>query len=382
MNRMGLQVDIKKRMGDFSLEVSFHIGIETMALLGASGCGKSMTLKCIAGIETPDEGKIILDDRILFDSDKKINLPPRERRIGYLFQNYALFPNMTTEQNIGIGVNLPKAQKQKIVKEKMKAFYLEGLEKKKPHQLSGGQQQRVALARIIASEPDIIMLDEPFSALDSYLRWQLEQEMLEVIEAYQKPTLFVSHNRDEVYRICNRIGVMNTGKLEVDNEKKELFKNPKTISAALLTGCKNFSRIERINNHTVLALDWQVTLNTEAIVLDEVSYVGIRAHHIQVIKSDVDRVEIENIDSTDLSSDRSPENNNRMQCRVVREIENTFSMIIILENILLKKPEKSILGCTTSYSELRLEIGKKEWKEVKGTQIDIVLNKEYLLLVK
>jgi len=170
---MSLYVDIKKSLNGFKLDVNFEAGKQTTGLLGASGCGKSMTLKCIAGIEKPDSGVIMLNDKILFDSTKKINIPPQERNTGYLFQNYALFPNMTTLQNISIGLKLPKHERDKIVKEKITKFGLSGLENRYPNQLSGGQQQRVALARILAKEPDILMLDEPFSALDSFLKWQL-----------------------------------------------------------------------------------------------------------------------------------------------------------------------------------------------------------------
>ena len=121
---MSLKVDIKKTLGDFTLNVKFESNDGIMAILGASGCGKSMTLKCIAGIEKPDKGKILLNNKVLFDSEKKINLPPQQRKIGYLFQNYALFPNMTVEENIGAGVNRPKNEKEEIIKQKIDMFLL------------------------------------------------------------------------------------------------------------------------------------------------------------------------------------------------------------------------------------------------------------------
>ena len=146
---MSLYVDIEKRLGGFHLRVRFQTENEATALLGASGCGKSMTLKCIAGIVTPDRGRIVLNDRILFDSDKKINLPPQQRKLGYLFQNYALFPNMTVEKNILCGIrSRDKREKAAVLEDALRRFRLEGLEKRYPAQLSGGQQQRVALARI------------------------------------------------------------------------------------------------------------------------------------------------------------------------------------------------------------------------------------------
>lgn len=357
---MELKVDIKKRMGNFALEARFEMKDKTLAILGASGSGKSMTLKCIAGIETPDEGSIVLDDQILFDSAKHINLSPQERKIGYLFQNYALFPNMTVEDNIGVSLRGSKQEKSKIVKDKIKAFYLEGLEKKKPSQLSGGQQQRVALARMIASEPKIIMLDEPFSALDSYLRWKLENEILEIIETYKKPVLFVSHNRDEVYRISDLVGVMNEGHLEFVNEKKELFKNPKTLTCAVLTGCKNFSRIKRTDEYKVFALDWKVELTTNRPVTNEINYIGVRAHNIQVINE-------------------SEEENNTLLCRVIKIMDNTFTTIIIAENI--REERKTREEEFDKYSEIRLEMNKKSWKEVEADVIRIKLLPDELLLL-
>ena len=153
---MSLIVDIEKKLGSFTLRSRFETGSGTMALLGASGCGKSVTLKCIAGIMTPDKGRIILDGETLFDSQKHIDLTPQQRRVGYLFQQYALFPNMTVIQNIQCGIRTgSRSEKQQRAAEQLRRFQLEGLEKKYPAQLSGGQQQRVALARILASEPRV-----------------------------------------------------------------------------------------------------------------------------------------------------------------------------------------------------------------------------------
>ena len=151
-----------------------------------------MTLKCIAGIEKPDRGTIMLDGRVLFDSEKHINLTPQQRRVGYPFQQYALFPNMTAAQNILCVIRTgSRTEKKETLAALLRTFRLEGLEKKLPAQLSGGQQQRVALARILASEPQAILLDEPFSALDSYLKWELE--LGELLGAFDGPILWVSH---------------------------------------------------------------------------------------------------------------------------------------------------------------------------------------------
>ena len=206
---MSLIVDIEKKLGSFTLRSRFETGSGIMALLGASGCGKSVTLKCIAGIMTPDKGRIILDGETLFDSQKHIDLTPQQRRVGYLFQQYALFPNMTVIQNIQCGIRTgSRSEKQRRAAEQLRRFQLEGLEKKYPAQLSGGQQQRVALARILASEPRAILLDEPFSALDSFLKWNLELELSDLLSDFGGPILWVSHDLGECYRNCRTVCVI------------------------------------------------------------------------------------------------------------------------------------------------------------------------------
>lgn len=280
---MSLKVNIKKRLGNFNLDVAFETERGVFAILGASGCGKSMTLKCIAGIETPDEGRIELNGRVLYDSAKKINLTPQKRRVGYMFQDYALFPNMTVEQNIKAGMG--KHPEEEKVRSYINRFRLEGLEKHYPAQLSGGQKQRVAMARMIASEPDILLLDEPFSALDSYLKWELEQEMRDMLAEVQKPVLFVSHNRDEVYRLCSMVSYIDHGKMEVIEETKEFFHNPKTKTAAVLSGCKNISAAEIVDNNHIKALGWGITLCVSEIP-EETKAVGIRAHSFYPVNAE------------------------------------------------------------------------------------------------
>ena len=206
---MSLSVDIEKKLGAFYLRSQFEAPDETMALLGASGCGKSMTLKCIAGIVTPDRGRIVLGGRVLFDSEKKINLPPQQRRVGYLFQQYGLFPNMSVEQNILCGIRSgDKAEKRRVLAEKIRMFRLEGLEKKHPAQLSGGQQQRVALARILCSEPEAILLDEPFSALDFLTRISMQEWLLEQWQRHKKTILFITHDVEEAIFLSSSVLVV------------------------------------------------------------------------------------------------------------------------------------------------------------------------------
>ncbi len=278
---MELKVDIKTSLDSFRLDVSFCTSRGRTGILGASGSGKSMTLKSIAGIEVPDEGHIEFNGRVLFDSRERINVPPRKRGVGYLFQNYALFPNMTVEQNIAAGLKGSKAEISKRVSEMTGLFGLKGLERRLPRQLSGGQQQRVALARIIAYRPEVILLDEPFSALDSYLKDRLQTELFSILSDYPGMILMVSHNRDELYRFADELLILDRGRVEIQGAARAVFENPVTKSAAILTGCKNFSKAVRKDPHTLLAEDWGITLRTKKReVPSSCSCVGFRAHYL------------------------------------------------------------------------------------------------------
>ena len=238
---MGLEVAIEKQAGTFRLRTSFSCGCECLGILGASGSGKSMTLKCIAGIERPDRGRIVLDGRVLFDSEKKINLPPQQRHVGYLFQNYALFPGMTVRQNILCGLHAEKDRKKRESRadEMLELLQIRDLASLHPPALSGGQAQRVALGRILVNEPDLLMLDEPFSALDSHLRLKLQMELTGLLSGYGRGILMVTHDRDEAFRMCGRLGVMEQGELLSVKDTKELFADPETRAAAMITGCTN-----------------------------------------------------------------------------------------------------------------------------------------------
>ncbi|KUO78252.1 MAG: ABC transporter [Desulfosporosinus sp. BRH_c37] len=286
---MELLVDIQKELPGFTLEVNFEAGMDILGLLGASGSGKSMTLRCIAGIDTPDKGSIVLNGRTLFDSKKGINLPCRKRKLGFLFQNYALFPNMTVEENIGFGIGDKKqADRIAIIKQKMKMIKLEGLEKRYPNQLSGGQQQRVALARALAIEPEALLLDEPFSALDDYLRSHMVKQLTEILADYPGVTLFVTHNMDEVYRICDKLVVLSQGKIEAKGGKEEVFRCPPSLVSAQLTGCKNFSQAKYISRFELEALEWGINLKTRHEISRQVKNVGIHAHVIEVASDEKD----------------------------------------------------------------------------------------------
>lgn len=346
---MSVSVDIERTVGGFSLKVRFEAENEVLALLGASGCGKSMTLKCIAGIEKPDRGRIAVDGVTLFDSEHKINLSPQERRVGLMFQNYALFPHMTVLQNIRAGAKREtnRRKREAAVQRVLSGFGLTELAGHYPHQLSGGQQQRTALARILVSDPRILLLDEPFSALDSHLRFRLEQEVRGVIRSFGKTVLLVSHDRDEVYRMADRVAVMDHGIIGACGEKRAVFAAPGTRAGAMLTGCKNISRLNKLDETRVCAVDWGMELTVKRAV-GTAGYVGIRMHDL-----------------------RPGGTKNVVRCRVVDEIENPFSVTVML------RP----LGAEDAVP-VGWETDKETWARLRADELDICLPPESLLLLE
>ena len=334
---MRLYVKIKKDFGSFLLDTEFEADAEVLGILGESGCGKSITLRCIAGVMTPDEGRIELDGTVFFDSEKKINLKPQERHVGLLFQNYALFPNMNVVQNLQAGLRgqkLKKEEQQKQITEMIEKFYLQGLEHHKPSQLSGGQQQRVALARILLTRPRLLMLDEPFAALDEVLRWKLELELEDILKEFHGTTLFVSHNRDEIYRICDRVCVMGRGLSSEPVPIKELFTAPVSREAAYLSGCKNFSDAAVTQAGEVMALDWGIILKCDTSGKEDASSVGVRSHFIHPVLPQEKHSFI-----------------NVFPCRVQRVIEDVFSYILIVS------PKEG--------AQIRVDVSKEEWLEYR-----------------
>ena len=299
MSNKILKVDIQKKLKEFDLDVDFELKKGCLGILGPSGCGKSMTLKSIAGIENPDEGIVSLTadgETIYFDSSKKINLKPQKRNVGYLFQNYALFPNMTVEENIAVGLGGGNEER---VSEMIKRFHLDGLGKRYPRQLSGGQQQRVALARILAYGPDVILLDEPFSAMDTFLKEQLRIELVNLLRNFDGLSILVTHDRDEAFQFCDELLVLDEGKIIARGETHELFDNPKRVEAARLMGCKNISKIEIVDDYHLKSLDWGVTFEVSEKISPNITHIGIRAHDFTAAEKD-DVNAIDTINSTKL----------------------------------------------------------------------------------
>lgn len=309
---MSLSVDIQKKLGNFQLNIKFQAEREVLALLGASGCGKSVTLRCIAGILTPDTGRIILDDVILFDSDANINLPPQKRRIGYLFQNYALFPHMTVYQNIAVAIqNRSRQERKEITWQKLQQFQLESVSELRPGQISGGQRQRTALARVLASEPGAILLDEPFSALDSYLKASLELELMETLHNFPGPILWVSHDRGEVFRNCQRVCVIDHGISQPVVRMTDFIAHPVTEAAARLSGCENFFNILPKGRFLTLP-EWGLTLSYHNIIPENIRRIGIRACAIQF-------------------ADFTNPENNQFCCKIIRIINDVDHRILLLQ---------------------------------------------------
>ena len=242
---MALEVDITKKLDGFFIHMQFRAEQEIFAILGASGCGKSMTLKCIAGIEKPDEGRIVLDGKVLFDSEKKINLPPQKRKVGYMFQDYALFPHMNVVQNIeaGMGKRPDRSRTESLIRQ----FQLEGLEKKIPGQLSGGQKQRVAIVRSLIMNPDIMLLDEITAALDPEMVHEVLNVVLDLAKGSEANSggttmMIVTHEMAFAEAVADRVVFLDGGVIVEEDTPQEFFHHPKTERAQRFLQTFTYSR--------------------------------------------------------------------------------------------------------------------------------------------
>ncbi|GCA83143.1 Fe(3+) ions import ATP-binding protein FbpC [Microcystis aeruginosa NIES-2522] len=357
-DKVGLFVDIEKYLPGFNLSVTFNCQNQPLGLLGASGSGKSLILRSLAGVETPSRGRIVLNGRILFDSEKGINLPSRQRRIGFVVQNYALFPHLTVAENIAFSLSqkLPTKIIRQQIANQLELVQLPGMENRYPHQLSGGQQQRVAIARALATRPEALLLDEPFSALDTHLRAQLERQMIKTLSNYDGVTIFVTHNMDEAYRICENLLVMEKGRAIANNSKQKIFERPDSVSLAKITGCKNFSRAIIINNEQLEAIDWDVKLHTVPGIPDYLAYTGIRAHQI-IFGRDLGDI-------------------NTFPCWLANAIEGPHRVTLYLK---LNQPSNHDRDF-----QIQAELYKDKWLEIKEQALPwtVTLSPQRLLLLK
>ncbi|MFZ7120807.1 MAG: sulfate/molybdate ABC transporter ATP-binding protein [Eubacteriaceae bacterium] len=353
---MGLYVDIEKRLNNFSLKVKFHTETDMLGLLGASGSGKSMTLKCIAGLETPDKGRIIINNNILYDSKKNINIPIRKRKIGFLFQDYALFPHLTVRENIGFGImGITRNEKNEKIDKIIKSMRLDGLQEHYPCELSGGQQQRIALARALILEPNVLLLDEPLSALDNYLRLNILAQLEQSLSNYKGSSIYVTHNMEEAYRLCSNITILDKGKQVEVGSKEDVFNKPSSISSAIITGCKNISPIKYIGDNIIHAIKWNCNVKVN-IVDNEATYVGIRAHHIRIC------------------NDRNE--SNCLNCWPVYVNESPFSVTVYLS---IEKPPVD-----DRKFHIQWEISRERWEFLKNKTLPwkIQISCEKLMLFK
>lgn len=333
---------IKKDFANFKLDVDFEMGNESLGFLGASGSGKSLTLKAIGGLIKPDSGKIILNGRTLFDSEKKINLRPQERRVGYLFQDYALFPNFTVEENVRAGL-----REKEDITDKLKEMHIYHIKDKLPAYISGGERQRTALCRILVNKPDILLLDEPFSALDEFLKNSIETEVLNIIRKYELKTILVSHNKDEVYRMSDNIISIKDGKSGARRTRREFFESPLSLTEAKLIGINNFSDFE-IEGDEIFLKAWGIRLKTK--IKEKGGVCGLRSRDI-------------------ILSDRAL-NDDYIRIEDYRLVENIDSFLLILNQDDRK------------YDDLRIEIDKKDYKKLGAGPKYFAIDSRKLLFLK
>lgn len=279
-----------KDLPGFSLELTLSVGGEPLGLLGASGAGKSISLRMLAGIVRPDFGRIVLNGRTLFSSEQGLHLPACQRRIGVVFQDYALFPHRTVAENVAYAIHhLPRAERTARVAQWLAALQISHLVSRLPAQISGGERQRTAIARCLAMEPEALLLDEPFAALDPHLRRSTEELLRGTLRNFKGPVLFVTHDMEEAFQFCSELAVVDRGRLLASGPRQKLFENPGSVTAARLTGCKNIAVCQADlmpgAKHAIYVPDWQTRLSLPAEVEDEVVShavaLGYRSHHFR-----------------------------------------------------------------------------------------------------
>lgn len=309
---MTIKVSLQSKLDNFSLNINFEGNSKRIGILGESGAGKSMLLKYLAGIYKPDSGTIYLDDDCLLDTDKKINVRPQERNIAYMFQNYALFPTMTVRNNIEIIVKGSKQEKKEKADYLLKKFHIEEIADKKPHELSGGQQQRVALARVLAYEPKLILLDEPFSAIDQLLKERLQIELEAMISDYDGTVIMVSHSREELYKFSEELIVISKGEVIDYGKTKEVFRIPKVSRSARLIGINNIMPANIEEDGKISVPEWGIKLDCEKLLpkdrLKKIKYIGIRDEDLVPVYGEIDSdehcIEISNVNIYESIRDR------------------------------------------------------------------------------
>lgn len=302
---MSLSFHLKKEFYSFSIDIGFSVEENMAVLFGPSGAGKSLLLNLLSGIVKPNDGFVRIGEREVFNSETGINVPIKDRRIGYLFQDYALFPHMTVFDNIAYGISHePKNSSRYVFKrDKIKAkveelldlMRLGGLERRFPKELSGGQKQRAALARTLAAEPRILLLDEPFSALDYQVREKLRADLLLIHQKYPITTIFVTHDLEEAFVMGDKIAIINNGRLEQFGTREEVFYKPKTKNVAKFVGARNIfsgmivslnERAATIENPDIGEIKALLHDEEPQLAIGEKVTFGIRPEEVMIIRPD------------------------------------------------------------------------------------------------
>lgn len=253
-----IEVALHHTFANFTLNVAFSAGPEVIVLFGPSGVGKSLTVRAIAGLFTPQKGRITVNGAVWLDTDRGINLPPQARRVGYVPQHYGLFPHMSVAENVAFGLRaLPRPERQRRVRDALALMQLQGLEDRKPRELSGGQQQRVALARALVIEPEVLLLDEALGALDQVLREELQEEVRLIQRRYAIPVLLITHDLGEAYSLADRLVVLQGGRIVQVGSRDDVFRRPATPEVARAVGMRNiFQAVVQAHTKTSTQIRW------------------------------------------------------------------------------------------------------------------------------
>jgi molybdate transport system ATP-binding protein len=357
---MELSVHIQKKFDAFNLAVDFETKEGVVGFLGPSGAGKSMTLKCIAGLEKPDSGRIIINGKCVYDSQKKIWIAPNQRHIGFLFQKYALFPHMTVEENVAFGImHLDREERQQRIHDYLHIVHMEEMKKRYPSELSGGQQQRIAIARALILKPELLLLDEPFSALDLHLRSRMEHQLKKLLDKYEGQSIVVSHDIHESYRLCQDLAIFHEGHILEYGKKEEVFEHPLHLEVAQITGCKNISSIQKSSQEKqeyLYCTDWNIYLELSKCQKQKLKSIGIRAHHIRWDKTKGMR-------------------KNSFKIHIVDITHSPFRVMVYFKT-------QSKIGLSKSI--LQWDISKEKWEEIYSVteSIFVFFPQEKLILIK
>jgi molybdate transport system permease protein len=366
---------IALRRGDFDLAIQWRSTAARLALLGRSGAGKSLLLRCIAGLERPRQGRIVLGGQTLFDSERHIWVPAQRRRIAMVFQQHALFPHLTVAANVGFGLaHLSRAERQARVAAMLAAVGLSRQAGHWPHQLSGGQGQRVAMARALVVQPRLLLLDEPLCAQDSRRRRRLQQWITALQQSTGTAMLLVSHDIDEAHRLSDELLVIEAGRLLAQGPTRELFRQPRSLAVARLTGCQNLSPIVWLGPARVLATRWGLAIDLpEAAASRQADWLGLRAHHLQLRPAGLGT-------STPGPHWAGAEAPIVKACRLVRLSDGGLQLSAELR---LQAPAEA-MALSRPVEAIQVDLRPWEWQELQNHQgaLELVIPSEALLLLQ